>query len=130
MASGKSQTAQVRKFAAADALHPLDLKCTLSVEQRQTPAEFSVLKQTFYQSTQARVLSFTSLLESLPSQKMAASPDHEQGHTAAGWERGLTYLGSLGAHWFPFVLPSHAASISGSGFFLAYPWTLLISCSP
>lgn len=49
MASGKSQTAQVCKFAAADVLHPLDLKCTLSVDQRQTPEEFSVLKQTFYQ---------------------------------------------------------------------------------
>lgn len=32
---------------------------------------------------------------------------------------GAHYLGSLGAHWFPFVVPGQAASISGLGFFLS-----------
>lgn len=41
------------------------------------------------------------------------------GRTAAGWKWGLTYLRSLGAHWFPFAVRCHSASLSGSGFFFA-----------
>lgn len=61
MASGKSQTAQVCKFAAADVLHPLDLKCTLSVDQRQTPAEFSVLKHSTKYPSQGFTLHLSPL---------------------------------------------------------------------
>lgn len=61
-------------------------------------------------------LPFTSLLESLPSPKMTASPDHGQGHKAVSKHTG-----------FPFsvlvTLPLFLAQV----FFLADPWKLLIS---
>lgn len=59
------------------------------------------------------------LLESLPSPKMTASPDHGQGRTAAGWTWGSLTLCSLRARRLSLFGACHSACISGSDFFLS-----------
>lgn len=116
-ASGKSQKAQVHKFVAYDTFHPLNLKCILAVGQKQTPSELSILKQTFYQVPKSR---FTlHVLSPFPAKNDCLSCPQTGGHTAAWWNWGLTSLCSVGARCFPFLVPYHSASISGSGFFLS-----------